>query len=297
MVSYEVAIKEKAALTKLPWEYLMIDEAHRIKNENSVLSQIVRLYSTKCRLLITGTPLQNNLHELWALLNFLLPDVFGDSAAFDAFTRVADQGSDSLVQQLHTVLRPFILRRLKVDVERGMPPKTELTVYCQLAAPQLHTYKAVLKNHVEVLNSKGGERMKLLNIIMQLRKAANHPYLFDGVEDKTLDPFGEHLVEHSGKLLLLDKLLPRLFAQGSRVLIFSQMTRLLDILDDYCSMREHDFCRIDGQTSCDDRDRQIEEFNSAGSSKSVFLLSTRAGGLGKWPQYRWHLGCILLKMR
>ena len=274
----------------------MIDEAHRIKNENSVLSQIVRLYSTKCRLLITGTPLQNNLHELWALLNFLLPDVFGDSAAFDAFTRVADQGSDSLVQQLHTVLRPFILRRLKVDVERGMPPKTELTVYCQLAAPQLHTYKAVLKNHVEVLNSKGGERMKLLNIIMQLRKAANHPYLFDGVEDKTLDPFGEHLVEHSGKLLLLDKLLPRLFAQGSRVLIFSQMTRLLDILDDYCSMREHDFCRIDGQTSCDDRDRQIEEFNSAGSSKSVFLLSTRAGGLGKWPQYRWHLGCILLKM-
>ena len=89
-----------------------------------------------------------------------------------------------------------------------------------------------------------------------------------------------------GKLLLLDKLLPRLFAQGSRVLIFSQMTRLLDILDDYCSMRDHEFCRIDGQTSCDDRDRQIEEFNSAGSSKSVFLLSTRAGGLGKWPQYR-----------
>ena len=97
-----------------------------------------------------------------------------------------DQGSDSLVQQLHTVLRPFILRRLKVDVERGMPPKTELTVYCQLAAPQLHTYKAVLKNHVEVLNSKGGERMKLLNIIMQLRKAANHPYLFDGVEVRIL---------------------------------------------------------------------------------------------------------------
>jgi len=100
-----------------------------------------------------------------------------------------------------------------------MPPKTELTVYCNLSKPQLRTYKAVLKNHVDVLNSgPGGEKTKLLNIVMQLRKAANHPYLFDGVEDKTLDPFGEHLVEHSGKLLLLDKLIPRLQGQGSRIL-------------------------------------------------------------------------------
>ena len=153
--------------------------------------------------------------------------------------------------------------------------------YCQLAKPQLRTYKAVLKNHVDVLNSgPGGEKTKLLNIVMQLRKAANHPYLFDGVEDKSLDPFGEHLVEHSGKLRLLDKLIPRLQTQGSRILIFSQMTRMLDILDDYCAMRSHSFCRIDGQTSCEDRDRQIEEFNAPKSQHSVFLLSTRAGGLG-----------------
>ena len=117
-----------------------------------MLSQIIRLYNTKCRLLITGTPLQNNLHELWALLNFLLPDVFGDSAAFEAFTAVGDDGNDSLVKQLHAVLRPFILRRLKVDVERGMPAKTQMTVYCQLAKQQLVAYKAVLKNHVDVLN-------------------------------------------------------------------------------------------------------------------------------------------------
>jgi superfamily II DNA/RNA helicase len=200
-----------------------------------------------------------------------------------------------------------------------MPPKTELTVYCQLAKAQLRTYKAVLKNHVEVLNSgPGGEKTKLLNIVMQLRKAANHPYLFDGasfsvffvprftpdcatalpacwstnvwrdvrvgcdsgVEDKSLDPFGEHLVEHSGKLRLLDKLIPRLQSLGSRILIFSQMTRMLDILDDYCAMRSLSFCRIDGQTSCEDRDRQIEEFNAPNSTHSVFLLSTRAGGLG-----------------
>jgi SWI/SNF-related matrix-associated actin-dependent regulator of chromatin subfamily A member 5 len=105
-------------------------------------------------------------------------------------------------------------------------------------------------------------------------------YLFDGVEDKSLDPFGEHLVQHSGKLLLLDKLIPRLQSQGSRILIFSQMVRLLDILDDYCTMRGHGFCRIDGQTSCDDREAQIEAFNAPGSTQSIFLLSTRAGGLG-----------------
>lgn len=280
LVSYEMAIKEKAALRKFSWEYLIVDEAHRLKNENSLLSQIIRLYDSKCRLLITGTPLQNNLHELWALLNFLLPDVFGDSAEFEAFTCVAEAGSESLVATLHAVLRPFILRRLKVDVERGMPPKTELTVYCPIAPLQQKTYKDVLKNNGDVLNGAAGGRTKLLNIVMQLRKAANHPYLFDGVEDKRLDPFGEHLVEESGKLRVLDKLLPRLHGQGSRVLIFSQMTRMLDILDDYCEMRGISRCRIDGQTSCEDRDRQIEEFNAKNSPHSVFLLSTRAGGLG-----------------
>eukprot|EP01050_Picozoa_sp_SAG11_P007287 SAG11_NODE_601_length_8254_cov_12.333047_3_plen_169_part_00 len=168
MVSYETAIKEKAALTKFSWEYIVIDEAHRIKNENSLLSQIMRLYTTKCRLLITGTPLQNNLHELWALLNFLLPDVFGDSERFEEFTNAAENFEEgghkqAMINQLHRLLRPFILRRLKVEVERGIPDKHELTVYCKLTAAQIATYKAVLKNNVEVLNGHG-EKVKLLNM-------------------------------------------------------------------------------------------------------------------------------------
>jgi SWI/SNF-related matrix-associated actin-dependent regulator of chromatin subfamily A member 5 len=160
-----------------------------------VLSKIIRLYHTKCRLLITGTPLQNNLHELWALLNFLLPDVFGSSDDFADFTSAVEAGEEdgeegggdaraTLVQQLHTVLRPFILRRLKKDVERDLPTKTELTVYCPLSKDQLTTYRAVLKNNADILNGAehagvggGGGRVKLLNVVMQLRKAANHPYL------------------------------------------------------------------------------------------------------------------------
>eukprot|EP01048_Picozoa_sp_COSAG05_P011763 COSAG05_NODE_1131_length_5775_cov_33.399930_4_plen_646_part_00 len=251
-----------------------------IKNENSALSQIVRIYNTKCRLLITGTPLQNNLHELWALLNFLLPDVFSDSSAFEQFTSAVGDEKQEIINQLHKVLKPFILRRLKAEVERGLPPKKELSVYCKMTRSQKVTYQAVLKNNVEVLNGASGERVKLLNIVMQLRKACNHPYLFDGVEDKSLDPFGEHLVEQSGKLTLLDKLLPRLQAQGSRVLIFSQMTRLLDILEDYCTMRGHLYCRIDGQTGGDARDEMIDVYNAPDSKHFIFLLSTRAGGLG-----------------
>ena len=251
-----------------------------IKNENSALSQIVRIYNTKCRLLITGTPLQNNLHELWALLNFLLPDVFSDSSVFEQFTHAVGDEKQEIINQLHKVRKPFILRRLKAEVERGLPAKKELSVYCKMTRSQKVTYQAVLKNNVEVLNGSSGERVKLLNIVMQLRKACNHPYLFDGVEDKSLDPFGEHLVEQSGKLTLLDKLLPRLQAQGSRVLIFSQMTRLLDILEDYCTMRGHLYCRIDGQTHGDTRDEMIDLYNAPDSKHFIFLLSTRAGGLG-----------------
>ena len=259
---------------------MIIDEAHRIKNENSLLSQIIRIYNTKCRLLITGTPLQNNLHELWALLNFLLPDVFSDPELFETYSNAVGDEKQDIIKQLHAVLRPFMLRRLKSDVVQDLPPKKELTVFCKLTREQIVTYKAVLRNNVEVLNGTSGERVKLLNIVMQLRKACNHPYLFDGVEDKTLDPFGDHVVTHSGKLMLLEKLLPRLKAADSRVLIFSQMTRLLDILEDYCFMRSYTYCRIDGQTGGDVRDAMIEDFNSKGSDKFIFLLSTRAGGLG-----------------
>jgi SWI/SNF-related matrix-associated actin-dependent regulator of chromatin subfamily A member 5 len=157
---------------------------------------------------------------------------------------------------------------LKVDVEKGLPPKKELIVYCPLSATQNHTYGAVLKDNIEVLHTGGGgERLKLLNVVMQLRKACNHPYLFEGVEDRGLNPMGEHLIQNCGKLQLLDKLLTRLQEEGSRVLIFSQMTRILDILEDYCTIRGFEMCRIDGSTSGDDRDdgefNQIYLFFSA----------------------------------
>mmetsp|Transcript_40687 Transcript_40687/g.90456 ORF Transcript_40687/g.90456 Transcript_40687/m.90456 type:complete len:1088 (-) Transcript_40687:511-3774(-) len=282
VTSYEMVIKEKNHFRKFHWRYIIIDEAHRIKNENSMLSRVVRMLRTNYRLLITGTPLQNNLHELWALLNFLLPEVFASSEKFEEWFSLGDGGKEKeaeVVQQLHKVLRPFLLRRVKSDVERSLPPKKETILKIGMTEMQRKWYAGLLQKDIDALNG-GSDRSKLLNVVMQLRKCCNHPYLFQGAEPGPPFVTGEHLVENSGKMVLLDRLLPKLKERQSRVLIFSQMTRMLDILEDYCLFRGHQYCRIDGNTSGDDREYMIDEFNRDGSEKFVFLLSTRAGGLG-----------------
>ncbi len=182
--SYEAVLKEKGMLGRIPWKYLMIDEAHRVKvrslvmqsllhqflpsisfsciplvskNENSSLSKAVRLLSTEFRLLITGTPLQNNLHELWALLNFLLPEVFGDSEQFDEwFSMEGKEGQENVIRKLHTVLRPFMLRRVKKDVACALPPKKETKLFIGLTEMQQEWYVRVLRKDAHELNALGG---------------------------------------------------------------------------------------------------------------------------------------------
>ncbi|GAA6060422.1 hypothetical protein JCM10212_002190 [Sporobolomyces blumeae] len=314
IASYEMCLREKSALKKLSWAYIVIDEAHRIKNVDSMLSQIVRLFDSRGRMLITGTPLQNNLHELWALLNFLLPDVFSDVADFDAwFEKQApaaeegeangeagdgasngavakavdkdaeDEASNKVVKQLHSVLRPFLLRRVKMDVEKSLLPKKEINVYVGMTDLQRKWYKSILEKDIDAVNGAGGKKegkTRLQNIVMQLRKCCNHPYLFDGAEPGPPFTTDEHLVEAAGKMMVLDKLLKAMKAKGSRVLIFSQMSRVLDILEDYCLFREYQYCRLDGGTAHEDRMEQIDAYNTPGSEKFIFLLTTRAGGLG-----------------
>jgi SWI/SNF-related matrix-associated actin-dependent regulator of chromatin subfamily A member 5 len=146
---------------------------------------------------------------------------------------------------------------------------------------QQEWYVRCLQKDAHELNKLGGpDKHRLLNVLMQLRKVCNHPYLFDGAEAGPPYVDGPHLWENSGKMLLLNKLLLKLKERESRVLIFCQMTRVLDILEDYCRLVGHEYCRIDGNTDGEKRDSQMDEFNADGSSKFVFLLSTRAGGLG-----------------
>uniref|UniRef100_A0A4W4ESC6 SWI/SNF related, matrix associated, actin dependent regulator of chromatin, subfamily a, member 1 n=1 Tax=Electrophorus electricus TaxID=8005 RepID=A0A4W4ESC6_ELEEL len=288
VTSYEMVIREKCVFKKFNWRYLVIDEAHRIKNEKSKLSEIVREFKTTNRLLLTGTPLQNNLHELWALLNFLLPDVFNSasvnilSSLLHTHTQTHNPPPTHMCMWL-CVLRPFLLRRIKQEVEKSLPPKKEVKIYLGLSKMQREwgVYTRILMKDIDVLNSAGKvDKMRLLNILMQLRKCCNHPYLFDGAEPGPPYTTDMHLVTNSGKMLALHKLLPKVKEQGSRVLIFSQMTRVLDILEDYCMWRGLEYCRLDGNTPHEDRERAIETYNAPNSSKFIFMLSTRAGGLG-----------------
>ena len=243
VTSYEMVIKEKATFLATKWRYVIIDEAHRIKNEKSVLFSVVKRLDTAYRLLITGTPLQNNLRELWALLHFLLPEMFSSADAFEAWFAPGDPaaatapdavaaaaGPDAppgdeteIVSQLHKVLRPFLLRRLKSDVEKALPPKKETILKIGMSDVQRDQYRALLKTDVDSV--KGAtDRSKLLNVVMQLRKCCNHPYLFQGVEPGPPYITGDHIVTASGKMVLLDKLLPKLQNRQSRVLIFSQVS-------------------------------------------------------------------------
>lgn len=284
LTTYEVINLEKNALTKIAWRYLIIDEAHRLKNEQSQFSQTIRLINVQHRLLLTGTPLQNNLHELWSLLNFLLPDVFASSEQFDEWFDLDVEDNEAkqrMITQLHKLLRPFMLRRLKIDVETSLPPKTETILFTGMSEMQKNLYRQILLRDIDTVNGGGnGSQTAVLNIVMQLRKCCNHPYLFPGVEDRSLDTLGDHLFLNCGKMALLDKLLVKLKQRGHRVLIFSQMTRMLDIMEDYFLSKGFLYCRIDGNTSYEEREDRINDYNRPNSDKFIFLLSTRAGGLG-----------------
>lgn len=281
VTTYEIVRIERTKFLKYKFRYLVMDEAHSIKNETSRLARVVRELSVQFRLLITGTPLQNNLRELWALLNFLLPEVFESAEVFEDFFKMDNMNEEDVVSKLHSILKPFLIRRLKTDVEKDLPAKREVKLYTGMTEMQTYWYRTTLSRDVAALNQLGGpEKTRLLNILMQLRKVCNHPYLFHGAEPGPPYFDGPHLWENSGKMVLLDKLLAKLKKNGDRVLIFSQMTRLLDILEDYMRYKRYEYCRIDGSTSGNDREQFMHDFNEPDSTKFVFLLSTRAGGLG-----------------
>ncbi|KAH7084287.1 SNF2 family N-terminal domain-containing protein [Paraphoma chrysanthemicola] len=416
VTSYEICMNDRKYLTSFGWQFIIIDEGHRIKNLDCRLIRELQQFQSANRLLITGTPLQNNLTELWSLLHFLLPTVFDKLSTFESwfdFSGLKDKNSyeqllseerqQYLVKSLHAVLKPFLLRRVKTDVESLMPKKREYVLYAPLTAMQRELYQAILdgtsrsyleekaverlsiglnsgagtplsirsnngsrkrkalsgistpnksaktsragtpasvvsnrsrgrakRNYEEVSDSQyfasldneeqSSEELeeeldseeeeekiraatfeiakrqlmqkKLGNPIMQLRLCCNSPYNFfnpflkadtDGTETfaSETEP-DETLVSTSGKMLLLDSLLPELIRRGHKVLIFSQFTTTLDLLGHYLDLRSWPYARIDGSVAQTDRQDQILAFNKtkAKDAKDIFILSTRAGGQG-----------------
>ncbi|KAJ6573921.1 SNF2-family ATP dependent chromatin remodeling factor snf21 [Mycena vulgaris] len=300
LTTYEYIIKDRPILCKIKWLHMIIDEGHRMKNTQSKLTvTLTTYYHSRYRLLLSGTPLQNNLTELWSLLNFVLPKIFNSVKSFDEWfnTPFANSGTGDkieldeeeallIIRRLHKVLRPFLLRRLKKDVESELPDKVEKVIKVRMSALQSQMYKQ-MKKHKMIAdgNSKNGKNSGvkgLSNELMQLRKICQHPFLFESVEDK-MNPGGlvdDKLIRNSGKIELLNRVLPKFFATGHRVLIFFQMTKVMDIMADFLTMMGWKFLRLDGGTKTEERANFVQLFNAKDSEYKVFILSTRAGGLG-----------------
>ncbi|XP_020717764.1 chromodomain-helicase-DNA-binding protein Mi-2 homolog isoform X2 [Ceratitis capitata] len=284
LTSYELISMDAACLGSIDWAVLVVDEAHRLKSNQSKFFRILNSYNIAYRMLLTGTPLQNNLEELFHLLNFLSRDKFSDLNAFQ--NEFADVSKEEQVKRLHEMLGPHMLRRLKADVLKNMPSKSEFIVRVELSAMQKKFYKFILTKNYEALNSKsGGNSCSLINVMMDLKKCCNHPYLFPSAAEEATTTAGgmyeiNSLIKAAGKLVLLSKMLKQLKEQGHRVLIFSQMTKMLDILEDFLEGEGYKYERIDGGITGNLRQEAIDRFNAPGAQQFVFLLSTRAGGLG-----------------
>jgi SNF2 family DNA or RNA helicase len=258
---------------------------------------VLASFSFDHKILLTGTPLQNSIEELWALLHFLEPAQFPQYAQFKARFGTLTEHED--VVALQELLRPLMLRRLKEDVEKDIPILEETIIEVELTGVQKQYYKGILERNFSFL--KQGMRIfsnylgtstrnmpNLNNAMMELRKTCIHPFLIKGAEHAILDQLKADtpekelgaMVQASGKMVLIDKLLAKLHADGHRVLIFSQMVRCLNILEDYLNAKQYNYERIDGSVRGDVRQAAIDRFSKKDSDKFVMLLSTRAGGVG-----------------
>ncbi|KAJ1208478.1 hypothetical protein NDU88_003863, partial [Pleurodeles waltl] len=281
LTTYEILLKDKSFLGGLSWAFIGVDEAHRLKNDDSLLYKSLIEFKSNHRLLITGTPLQNSLKELWSLLHFIMPEKF---CSWENFEEEHGKGREYGYASLHRELEPFLIRRVKKDVEKSLPAKVEQILRVEMSALQKQYYKWILTRNYKAL-SKGskGSTSGFLNVMMELKKCCNHCYLIKPPEEHEVfnkQELLQHLIRSSGKLILLDKLLVRLRERGNRVLIFSQMVRMLDILAEYLKYRQFSFQRLDGSIKGELRKQALDHFNAEGSEDFCFLLSTRAGGLG-----------------
>ncbi|KAJ9664235.1 ATP-dependent DNA helicase Hrp3 [Neophaeococcomyces mojaviensis] len=283
LTTYEYVLTDATFLSQIKWQFMAVDEAHRLKNKESQLYDRLREFKAPARLLITGTPVQNNLGELSALFDFINPGVVNIDESMDL---TAEEAS-AKIAKLTEDIKPYMLRRTKNKVEQDLPPKSEKIIRVELSDIQLEYYKNILtKNYAALNQGAKGQKQSLLNIMMELKKASNHPFMFPSCEER-LVPEGARkeevlraLVTSSGKMMLLDQLLTKLKRDGHRVLIFSQMVRMLDILGDYMDYRGHAYQRLDGTIAAAPRRIAIDHFNAPDSTDFCFLLSTRAGGLG-----------------
>ncbi|KAG2529132.1 hypothetical protein JM16_002152 [Phytophthora kernoviae] len=288
LTTFETILADFEEFEHIHWRLIVVDEAHRLKGAGSRVLKQMRVLHVDRKVLLTGTPLQNNTQELWVLLNYLEPVKFASMEEFNKnFGRLHSQEQVVKLQQL---LAPYILRRVKEDVEKSIPPKEETIISVELTTLQKQYYRAIYDKNKSFLyrGTKNG-LPTLNNIQLQLRKCCNHPFLIKGVEKRELDELGsrptptqimEKTIQCSGKMMLVSKLIPKLKRDGHKILIFSQFLKQLDLLERYCEANSFVFERLDGSTGGSMRQSAIDRFSRPHSKSFIFLLSTKAGGVG-----------------
>ncbi|KXT01495.1 hypothetical protein AC578_4532 [Pseudocercospora eumusae] len=283
LTTYEYILADATFLSQIKWQFMAVDEAHRLKNRESQLYAKLMDFGAPSRLLITGTPMQNTLSELSALMDFLMPGKIHVEENID----LTSEHASKKLAELTDAISPYMIRRTKQKVENDLPPKTEKIIRVELADVQLEYYKNILTRNYAALNAGNkAQKTSLLNIMMELKKASNHPFMFPNAEERILagsearEDQLKALITSSGKMMLIDQLLMKMRKDGHRVLIFSQMVKMLDILGDYLQLRGYQFQRLDGTIAAGPRRMAIDHFNAPDSQDFCFLLSTRAGGLG-----------------
>lgn len=301
----QMAVKHEDDLMSFQWRLLAIDEAHSLKNSASIRTTTFSRYKTDAKLLITGTPMQNSIEELFNLLNFIEPEVFPnidvfacrDDKSVELFKNALQSWENTIstsapslnscseilssqqrVDTIRSTIQPYILRRVKSVVEKCIPPRKELILRIHMTPLQISCSEWLLEQNYEMLTAKSYNSVKLQNLLMQLRKVCNHPYIIHDLKLHTANL--KDIVDGSGKFQVLDKLLDKLNSEGHRVLIFSQLIKTLDILERYCFYKKYKFQRLQGSMTSEQRRRAINNFNEKNSKDFIFLLSTRSGGQG-----------------
>lgn len=266
--------------------FTVLDEGHKIRNPDAAITLACKKFNTPNRIILTGTPIQNNLKELWSLFDFCYPGKLGTLPVFLSQFAVPitlggySNASKFQVQTaykcscvLRDLIKPYLLRRLKKDVKHQLPEKKENVIFCKLTDQQVLVYDSYLKSR-EVKKTLEGEHL-LFKAITNLRKVCNHPDLL--YEKNSIEDFGNK--SRSGKMMVVEKLLALWKEQNHRVLLFSQSRQMLDILEKFIQEKGYTYSRMDGTTSVKDRNPLINNFNKD-DSIFIFLLTTKVGGLG-----------------
>jgi len=294
LTSYDILSKDLLFLRSIKWIVAIYDEAHKLKNHKSKIYESCFSIKSDHTILLTGTPIQNSIEEIWSLLHFIDTNCF---PSIDGFLRSYSDMSSENIRELQVLIEPYILRRKKSDVEISLKPKEETIIEVELSQFQRMAYRMTLDDHrEELMSSISKNPINLNNLSMDLRKICNHPFLINHFEilakeqakatNKVADNDSlsyeqecQCMIDSSGKLILINKLLPKLKENGHKVLIFSQMTSVLDIIADYLDYKNFTYERLDGTNNIQQRSSSIDRFCSD-ENLFVFLLSTKAGGLG-----------------